>query len=224
MREELEVAFARVVDTSAFAGGSEVESFEHEFAEYCGVRESVGVSSGTAALRIALAAAGVGPGDEVIVPALTFTATAHAVVAVGARPVFADVDPATGLIDSDSVAAWSPSGRRRLSRSTSTGNCATWSRCSRSRRATTSRSSRTPPRRTGRSATGAARDPSGSRRHSASTRARTSARSVTRERSAWIRRRSPGARGACAITARTNEECTSRSASTTGWTGSRRPS
>jgi dTDP-4-amino-4,6-dideoxygalactose transaminase len=103
LRGELESAFARVVERSAYAGGSEVEAFEAEFAAYCGVRECVGVSSGTAALRIALAAAGIGPGDEVIVPALTFAATAHAVVAAGADPVFADVDEVTGLIDVASV-------------------------------------------------------------------------------------------------------------------------
>lgn len=96
---QLTSAFQRVVAASAFTLGEEVECFEAEWAAFCGARHCVGVASGTAALTLALRAAGVGPGDEVIVPAHTFIATALAVRHAGARPVFCDVEEATGLID-----------------------------------------------------------------------------------------------------------------------------
>lgn len=79
--------------------GSYVTRFEQEFARFCGVRHAVSVSNGTVALHLALHALGVGPGDEVIVPSLTFVATANAVHYTGATPVFADVDPVTWCID-----------------------------------------------------------------------------------------------------------------------------
>jgi perosamine synthetase len=85
--------------------GPKVREFEQSFAHWIGVGEAVAVSSGTAALHAAMHALGVGPGDEVIVPALTFVATANCVVYQGATPLFADVDPATLLIDPDDVAA-----------------------------------------------------------------------------------------------------------------------
>lgn len=102
---ELRAAFERVVGASSFILGEEVERFEEEFAEYCGVRECVGVASGTAALALALIAAGIGRGDEVIVPAHTYIATALSVAHSGAKPVFCDVDDATGLIDVTSAAS-----------------------------------------------------------------------------------------------------------------------
>jgi dTDP-4-amino-4,6-dideoxygalactose transaminase len=105
LRDELSEAFERVVDTSGFILGAEVEGFESEFAAYCDALHCVGVGSGTAALILALIGAGIGPGDEVIVPAHTFIASALAVVHAGATPVFCDVDDATGLIDPDAVAA-----------------------------------------------------------------------------------------------------------------------
>jgi dTDP-3-amino-3,4,6-trideoxy-alpha-D-glucose transaminase len=80
-------------------------AFEREFAAYCGSRHCVGVASGTAALTLALVAAGIGPGDEVIVPAHTFIASALGVVHAGATPVFCDVDEQTGLIDASAAAA-----------------------------------------------------------------------------------------------------------------------
>ena len=83
---ELRAAFDRVLGASAFILGEEVERFEDEFAAYCGVAHCVGVASGTAALTIMLQAAGIGPGDEVIVPAHTFVASALAVVHAGATP------------------------------------------------------------------------------------------------------------------------------------------
>lgn len=105
LRDELRRAFDRVVDASAFVLGEEVETFERDFARYCGAPHAVGVSSGTSALAIALRAAGVGAGDEVVVPAHTFIASALAVVHVGATPVLCEVDDATGLLDPDAVAA-----------------------------------------------------------------------------------------------------------------------
>jgi dTDP-3-amino-3,4,6-trideoxy-alpha-D-glucose transaminase len=97
--DELGAAFAEVLATSAFTLGSQVERFEHEFAEYCGAGHCVGVASGTAALSLTLAAYGIGPGDEVVVPGHTFIASALAVAHVGATPVLCDVLDETGLID-----------------------------------------------------------------------------------------------------------------------------
>jgi dTDP-3-amino-3,4,6-trideoxy-alpha-D-glucose transaminase len=101
----LATAFDRVVGSSAFVLGEEVECFEAEFASACGVDRCVGVSSGTAALTLAMKAAGIGAGDEVIVPAHTFIASALGVVHAGATPVFCDVESGTGLIDAASAAA-----------------------------------------------------------------------------------------------------------------------
>jgi dTDP-4-amino-4,6-dideoxygalactose transaminase len=100
---ELDAAWKQVSRTGHFIGGEFVARFEAEWAAYCGTRHCVGLASGTAALQLSLAALGVGPGDEVIVPANTFLATAAAVVAVGARPVFVDVDPATLLLTAEAV-------------------------------------------------------------------------------------------------------------------------
>jgi len=85
--------------------GPMVERFEHALAEKCGAAHAVAVSNGTAALHAAFQALGVGPGDEVIVPAITFAATANAVLYCGGVPVFADVDPDTLLLDPDSARA-----------------------------------------------------------------------------------------------------------------------
>jgi perosamine synthetase len=84
--------------------GPKVEEFEKAFADFCGVRHSVAVSSGTAALHCTMHAAGIGSDDEVIVPAMTFAATANAVLYCGGTPVFADVERDTILIDADDVA------------------------------------------------------------------------------------------------------------------------
>jgi dTDP-4-amino-4,6-dideoxygalactose transaminase len=99
LRDELDAAYARVLRSSGFILGDEVERFEREFAFYCGAKHCVGVASGTAALTLALMAAGIGEGDEVIVPALTFVATAFAVLHAGAQPVFCDVNESDGLLD-----------------------------------------------------------------------------------------------------------------------------
>jgi dTDP-4-amino-4,6-dideoxygalactose transaminase len=103
IEEELRQAFDRVLKSSAFVLGPEVVAFERSFAEYIGVEHCVGVNSGTAALHLALAALGVGPGDEVITVAHTFMATAEAITAVGARPVFVDIDPVSYTIDPQMV-------------------------------------------------------------------------------------------------------------------------
>ncbi len=102
---ELSAAFERVVRTDAFILGGEVAAFEREFADYSRVDECVGVASGTAALTLALVAAGIGPGDEVVVPAHTFIASALGVLHAGATPVFCDVQQDTGLIDAASAEA-----------------------------------------------------------------------------------------------------------------------
>lgn len=85
--------------------GKYVERFERTFADFCGVRYAVSCSSGTAALHVALLALGVGPGDEVIVPTLTFVATANAVTYCGARPRFVDIEPDTWTLDPNLVEA-----------------------------------------------------------------------------------------------------------------------
>lgn len=102
---EIELAMRRVVRSGRLIGGPEVEAFEGRFAAYCGGGEMVGLGNGLDALTIALKAWGVGPGDEVIVPAHTFIATALAVDEVGATPVLVDVEPDTGLIDLAHTAA-----------------------------------------------------------------------------------------------------------------------
>jgi len=105
IREEVEAGWARVLDTGGFVGGPLVAAFEQEFAAYCGRAHAVGVANGTDALHLALRALGVGAGDEVVVPANTFIATAEAVVLAGARPRFVDVDPDDLLVTADAVAA-----------------------------------------------------------------------------------------------------------------------
>jgi dTDP-4-amino-4,6-dideoxygalactose transaminase len=102
---ELMAAVQRVAEQGAFIGGSAVKDFEREYAAWCEVPHAIGVSSGTEALVLALRAMGVGPGDEVVVPANSFVATAEAVSLVGASPRFADVDERTQLITSGTLRA-----------------------------------------------------------------------------------------------------------------------
>jgi dTDP-4-amino-4,6-dideoxygalactose transaminase len=96
---------AEVAASGRYILGPEVEAFEREFARYLGVKHCIGVANGTDALAIALRALGVGPGDDVVLPAFTFYATAEATAAIGARPVFCDVDPATFCVTPDTVRA-----------------------------------------------------------------------------------------------------------------------
>jgi dTDP-3-amino-3,4,6-trideoxy-alpha-D-glucose transaminase len=97
--DELRAAFDRVLRRSAFILGEELSRFEAGWAQACGTAHCVGTASGTAALTLLLRAAGIGRGDEVIVPAHTYIASALAVVAAGAVPVLCDVEDGTGLID-----------------------------------------------------------------------------------------------------------------------------
>jgi dTDP-4-amino-4,6-dideoxygalactose transaminase len=96
---QLEARWQRVLDDSSFILGPEVKEFETAFAQFLGVGACVAVANGTDALVLALRALGLQPGDEVIVPAFTFFATAEAVALLGGRPVFADVDPQTLNLD-----------------------------------------------------------------------------------------------------------------------------
>jgi dTDP-3-amino-3,4,6-trideoxy-alpha-D-glucose transaminase len=98
---ELMETVERVAEKAAFTLGAEVEDFEREFAAWCEAEDAVGVSSGTAALELALRGLGVGPGDEVIVPTNSFIATAEAVSAAGATPVLVDVDEKTALLTAE---------------------------------------------------------------------------------------------------------------------------
>ena len=105
LRGEIDSAIARVVDGGRFILGPEVAAFEEELAAYCGADHAIGVANGTEALTIALRAMGVGPGDEVVVPSLTFYASAEAIPPTGARPVFCDVDPETYCVTEQTVRA-----------------------------------------------------------------------------------------------------------------------
>lgn len=104
IREADEEAVSKVLASSRLTQGPAVAGFERALCERLGAAHAVAVSSGTAALQVALAALGVGEGDEVIVPSLTFLATSNAVLLNGARPVFADVDPDTLMLDPRDVA------------------------------------------------------------------------------------------------------------------------
>jgi dTDP-4-amino-4,6-dideoxygalactose transaminase len=93
IKEEVSSAIERVLESGQFILGDEVAAFERAFAACCGAREAIGVNSGTSALHLALLAAGVGPGDEVVTVPFTFVATVAAIVYTGARPVFVDIEP-----------------------------------------------------------------------------------------------------------------------------------
>jgi dTDP-4-amino-4,6-dideoxygalactose transaminase len=103
MAEELRQVFVRVLARSSFILGPEVFQFEEVFASYLNVAHCVAVNSGTAALHLTLQALGIGPGDEVITVPNTFIATAEAISAIGARPVFVDVDPVSYTMDPAAV-------------------------------------------------------------------------------------------------------------------------
>ncbi|MER2599779.1 MAG: DegT/DnrJ/EryC1/StrS family aminotransferase [Caldilineales bacterium] len=105
LKPEIDAAIARVIANTSFIMGPEVRAFEEAFAAFCGNRLAVGVSSGTAAIELTLRALGIGPGDEVITTPFTFIASAEAISATGATPVFADVLPDTLNINPAAVAA-----------------------------------------------------------------------------------------------------------------------
>ena len=102
--EEAEAAY-NAVESGWVSQGPKVAEFERAFAEYCGTAEAVAVSNCTAALHLALVVLGVGDGDEVICPSMSFVATANAIRQTGATPVFAEVDPQTYNLDPDSAQA-----------------------------------------------------------------------------------------------------------------------
>jgi dTDP-4-amino-4,6-dideoxygalactose transaminase len=103
LSEAFAAAFARIVQSGRFVLGEDVERFEEDFAAYCGVAHAVALNSGTSALHLALLATGIEPGDEVVMPAMTFVATAAAITYVGAQPVLVDVDRDSGCMDPDAV-------------------------------------------------------------------------------------------------------------------------
>jgi dTDP-4-amino-4,6-dideoxygalactose transaminase len=103
LEPELTAVFKRVIETAGFIGGPEVEGFEREFAQFCDTKHSVGVNSGTDALRFALTAAGVQPGDIVLTVPHTFIATTEAISQTGARPDFIDIDRRTYNMDPEKL-------------------------------------------------------------------------------------------------------------------------
>jgi dTDP-4-amino-4,6-dideoxygalactose transaminase len=105
IRPEIDAAVQRVLESGQYVLGPEVAAFEEEFAACCRAPHAVAVNSGTSALHLALLAAGVGPGAEVVTVSFTFVATAAAVCYTGARPVFVDIDPRTWTMDPDRVEA-----------------------------------------------------------------------------------------------------------------------
>ncbi|MEZ5415771.1 MAG: DegT/DnrJ/EryC1/StrS family aminotransferase [Vicinamibacterales bacterium] len=104
-RADIEAAIGRVIDSGWFVLGPEVTAFEQEFAAATGAAEAAGVNTGTDALALALVALGIGPGDEVITSPLSAAYTALAIDMAGARPVFADLDPARLTLDPAAVLA-----------------------------------------------------------------------------------------------------------------------
>ncbi|KOP25817.1 erythromycin biosynthesis sensory transduction protein eryC1 [Hapalosiphon sp. MRB220] len=99
IKEEIDTAVLKVLESTQFILGSEVTAFEQEFAQYCNADYGIALNTGTSALHLALLAAGIGPGDEVITTPFTFVATVAAIVYTGATPVFVDIDPVSYTID-----------------------------------------------------------------------------------------------------------------------------
>src|SRR2546428_3284245 len=106
LREELRSVFEPALDTAGFVGGPVVQAFERDFAEFCESQFCVGMASGTDALRLALVAAGVQPGDTVVTVPLTFIATTEAISQAGARPDFIDIDERTYTMDPEKLRAY----------------------------------------------------------------------------------------------------------------------
>lgn len=103
IKGEIDAAVAGLLESCQFILGKEVANFEREFAAYCGASECIALNSGTSALHLALLAAGVGPGDEVITVPFTFVASVAAVIYTGARPVLVDIDPRSFTMDPASI-------------------------------------------------------------------------------------------------------------------------
>ena len=130
LKPEIDAAIARVLESGQYVGGQEITAFEEEFAGYCGALHGVAVNSGTSALHLALLAAGIQPGDEVITVPFTFYATVAAIGYVGATPVYVDIDPATFNMDQPGSKPPSPHVRAPFCWCISTGNAQTCSRFS----------------------------------------------------------------------------------------------
>src|ERR1700751_4998498 len=105
IKPEIDAAIQRVLDSCAFVLGPEVAGFEQDFAAYSGTTECIAVNSGTSALHLAMLAAGVGPGDEVITTPFTFVASVAAILYSGARPVLVDIDPRSFTLDPSKIEA-----------------------------------------------------------------------------------------------------------------------
>jgi dTDP-4-amino-4,6-dideoxygalactose transaminase len=105
IKPEIDAAIARVLESGQFVLGSEVAAFEERFAAYCGTSECIALNSGTSALHLALLAAGIGAGDEVITVPFTFVASVAAVIYAGARPVLVDIDPRSFTMDPAAIEA-----------------------------------------------------------------------------------------------------------------------
>jgi len=105
LKSEIDAAVLRVLEGGVFIGGEEVEKFEKEAADFLGTKHAIGLNSGTDALFLALKSLEIGAGDEVITTPFTFFATAEAVAAAGAKPVFVDIDPKTYNIDVSKIEA-----------------------------------------------------------------------------------------------------------------------
>lgn len=106
VRAEIDAAIKEIIDNSSFIGGPRVASFERNFASFCGTRHALACASGTDALRLALMAAAVGPGEEIITPPHTFIATVEAMTMVGAHPAFVDIDGPTYNLSAERLAAF----------------------------------------------------------------------------------------------------------------------
>lgn len=105
LRDEIHAAWDEILGSMRLFLGPNVQAFEKEFAQYCGAADAIGVSDGTTAIHIALRAAGVGQGDEVITVSHTFIATAEAIMLAGAVPIFVDIDPKTYTMDASQIEA-----------------------------------------------------------------------------------------------------------------------
>src|SRR5215469_10903926 len=105
IKDEISAALARVLPSGKYTLGPELAAFEHDFATYCGTVSAIGISNGTDALHLALAACGIGADDEVITVPNTYIATAFAITYVGATPVFVDVQPDSYNLDPERLEA-----------------------------------------------------------------------------------------------------------------------